>query len=266
VGRPPLSSRLQAIADTTRLARLVRETGRFWLRVAARRTSLSRYHVRRSGVSIHIRHGTVDVITLDQIFGHGHYAPAAEVAAVLESLPNPLRIVDVGANIGLFGADVRGRYPRSRITAFEPHPENVRVHELTIAANAAGSDWSLVAAFADVRDGSVPFAADEFTTGRIDELDGSAAVVPAVDVFPYLADVDYLKVDIEGAEWALLDDPRFTAVPARVVALEYHTHRCPGPDPRAAARQRLERAGFATRDAEFDASEGHGMLWGWKNA
>ena len=256
--------KLNAIASTTRFALLVRESTRFWLRVALRSRRVGRYRVRDSDVVVHIRHGTVDVMTLDEIFRCGHYDLPPPVAEALRSVPRPLRVVDLGANIGLFGAYIKSLFPDAVITAFEPHPENAGVLRRSIEANGGEEDWRLIEACADVRDGSVPFSVDEFTTSRI-ESTATATMVPAVDVFPFLEDVDLLNIDIEGAEWRLLADPRFASVAARAIGLEYHPHRCPDPDPGALARRLLAEAGYRTLETDFELPPGHGMLWGWRS-
>ncbi len=258
-------AQLEAIRTTTRLSGTVRERVRFWLRVASRSETLGRYRLHGSDVVIHLRHGTVDIMTLEQIVDAGHYEPPAQVAALLRSRPRPLRVVDLGANIGLFGAELRRLYSDAEIVAFEPHPANVDVLARTIEANGGGKGWRLVAACADVRDGTVPFwTGGEFTTSRMEAESAETTPVPAVDVFPFLGGVDLLKIDIEGAEWKILDDPRFPALSVPVVALEYHAHDCPAPDPGSYARRRLEDAGYKTVDADLAAAPGHGMLWAWR--
>jgi FkbM family methyltransferase len=256
-------AKLRAVATTTRLAALVREPVRFWLRVATRRHSVSRYRLRDSDITVHLRHGTVDVITLEQIAAAGHYDPPPQVAALLDAAEAPVRVIDLGANIGMFGAHVRRLYPKSEITAFEPHPANVEVLKRTATANDGG--WYVVAACADVADGTVPFwIGGGFTRSRVGEESSETIDVPAVDIFPYLATGDLLKIDIEGAEWKILDDPRFAALDAAAIALEYHAYACPDPDPRAYARRRLEKARYEVADADLAAEPGHGMLWAWR--
>lgn len=256
--------KLGAIAATTRFALVVRESVRFWVRVARRSSAIGRYRLRRSEVVIHIRHGTVDVMTLEEIFLLGHYDLPQPVAHSLAATERPLQVVDLGANIGLFGAHIRRLYPDVCITAFEPHPANAEVLRRTIEANNGEGCWQLIEACADVRDGAVPFAVAEFTTSRIDS-NSAAMTVPSRDVFPLLEDVDLLKIDIEGAEWRLLADPRFASVSARAVALEYHPHDCPESDPRLLARRLLEDAGYEAIESDFELPPTHGMLWAWRS-
>ena len=70
--------------------------------------------------------------TLDEIFRHGHYEPPHPVVSVLREAPQPLEIVDLGANVGLFGAFALGRFRDARIVGFEPDEANAEVHERSI--------------------------------------------------------------------------------------------------------------------------------------
>ena len=83
------------------------------------------------------------------------------------------------------------------------------------------------------------------------------------DVLALAAGADLLKLDVEGAEWPILGDPRFVADPPRVVAMEYHAIGAPGPDPRAEAERLLRAAGLQTADIRRHA-HGDGMLWAWR--
>jgi FkbM family methyltransferase len=255
--------KLKAIASTTRLSRLVRERARFWARVATRSRRLARYHLAGSDVVIHLRHGTVDVMTLEEIFSLGHYDAPRQVLRILQDA-TPLRVVDLGANIGLFGAQVRRDFPRARIVAFEPDPANAAVLQRSIEANGGDDGWHLVEACAQTVDGDVPFVAEESTSSRVEASPAAEMIVPGVDVFPFLEDVDLLKIDIEGAEWPILTDPRFEARVARTVALEYHPYGCPEADAGDFAQRLLRGAGYETHASDFRLPPGHGMLWAWR--
>jgi hypothetical protein len=45
----------------------------------------------------------------------------------MRSLGRPIRVLDLGANIGLFGAWALGRFPVESILALKPDPENASV-------------------------------------------------------------------------------------------------------------------------------------------
>jgi FkbM family methyltransferase len=227
-----------------------------------RTRALARYRLRRSGVVVYLRHNTPDLATLHQILIQHHYEVPEQAAEALARTPRPLEILDLGANIGMFAAYFFEDHPSARVVCFEPDSENAALVRKSIDANP-GLAWDLVEACAANEDGSVNFTSGLFTNSRIEE-DGRGEAVPAVDIFPLAEHAAYLKVDIEGGEWAIVTDPRFTSLQAKVVALEYHDHLCPEPDPEKLARSRLEAAGYEVAQADLESTSGHGMLWGWK--
>ena len=89
--------------------------------------------------------------------------------------------------------------------------------------------------------------------------------LPVVDVFPELGASDLAKIDIEGSEWAILEDARLMGDGPRVIVLEYHAaHR---DDDARFARSRavtlLGRARYVVADVA-PTSEIAGMLWAWR--
>lgn len=242
-----------------------RERVPFFARQAAGRRTIARYHRVGGRVAFHLRHATDDLQTFAQVVAEQHYAMPVPVIDTLRALGRPPEVVDLGANVGLFSAQVLERWPDAHVVAFEPDPANAAVLARSIAANPA-LRWELVQAAAGVADGEVTFAAGRFATSRIAGAGEGGVTVPVRDAFAWLAGADLVKIDIEGAEWPLIADPRFAALPARVVALEYHAHGAPDGDPGAAAERALRRAGFATERGDLDAPEGCGMWWGWKAA
>ncbi len=116
-------------------------------------------------------------------------------------------------------------------------------------------------------DGSLAFEGGAFAQSCVAAPGdgGDATSVPAVDVLPRLSDADLLKVDIEGAEWAILADPRFRSSRVPAIVLEYHSHLCPADDPGALAERLLDGAGYAT-ETIFDRGDGVGMLWAYRAA
>ena len=242
-------------------ATTVRSPVRFVCRELAGSRALKRYRLRRSGRPVFIRHNTEDPFVLREIFYTGHYEIPDDVGLLLERLGRPPIVIDLGANIGLFGLWALDRFPGSRVTAFEPDPTNAEVTRLCIDATGVGDRWRLVEAAATARDGRVPFVAGEFSRSRIEQEGG--AEVDGVDVFPYLEQADLAKIDIEGGEWAILDDPRFPELDLTALVLEYHPDQAPGPDSRALALDAFRTAGYETRVAtEF--GPGHGMVWAWR--
>ena len=250
--------RVEPAAALALRARCVRESGRFAARELLRSRTLGEYHARSSGLPLLIRHRSADVVTLGEVFHRPDYEPPPHVAACLDGLGPALRILDLGANVGLFGVFAAGRWPQASVTAVEPDPANLAVLRRCSERSGRGEAWRLVEGAAAAHDGSVAFEAGGESLSRI--APGAGASVRAIDVLPWLDGIDLLKMDIEGGEWAILDDPRFQAAAPAVTVLEYHPHLCPHLDPRAAVEAVFARAGRRI-DTIFARADGHGMLW-----
>lgn len=253
------------LEDLEALAPVVVESEALADRERGGRRPVSRYRLRESGQLVYVRHGTTDLAVLEEVFRKRLYELPPPVAEVLDAAEPPLYAVDLGGNIGLFGLWLLGRYPSARIIAFEPDPANLGVLDRCIEANEAASRWRVVPACASNEDGVLRFREGDGACSQIagDHEAEGATEVEAVDVFPYLQGADFLKMDMEGGEWAILEDARFRAGRARVVALEYHPHLCPTEDPRGAAERRLAEAGYAFEHV-FEKDDGVGMHWAWR--
>jgi FkbM family methyltransferase len=254
---------------TTRGARAVRPGPRF-VANQLRSTHVRSYRLRESGLAVAIRHRSRDVAILNEIFGGtgggDGYAPPPDIAPRLDRAGAP-QIMDLGANIGLFGLYVFSRWPSARLTAFEPDPGNAALLAHTIATNGLEGRWQVHRAACSNRRGTIPFAAGLLSEARIAEPGEDGTIeVPMVDVFAEDHQVDLLKMDIEGAEWPILTDPRLPELGARAVVLEWHTRGCPDPEPHAAAVRLLQAAGY-TRTLDVGELSPHstdGVLWAWR--
>ena len=244
-------------------ARLVDQSLRFFIR-DTRGHGTYAYTIRGSGVRVVAEHGTPDVLTLDQVWYGRVFEPPAEVAGLLAELERHEPVVlDLGANVGMFGAWVRERFRSARITAYEPDERNAALHRRLIELNGGDGDWTLIEAAAGTHDGSVAFAAGDFTTSHVATA-GTAGTreVPVHDVLDAIRDADLAKIDIEGAEWEILADPRFRIRPGALLILEYHRRNAPAGDPEQAAREALARVGMEVVRTFVEPGEG-GTLWAW---
>ena len=205
-----------------------------------------------------------DGATLAEVFHRHDYEPSAEVA---DAIGEPRSILDLGANIGLFGSFAVSRWPQAAIVGYEADPANVAVHEHTIAANGLAERWSVVCAAAGAHDGEVELAAGRamgsFVVAPGTDPGVATIQVPIRDVLDEVCGADLVKVDIEGGEWEILLDPRFARSPPRAMVLEYHPHLCPGGDPRTTAEQALAQADLNTASI-WHRDDGYGMLWAWR--
>jgi FkbM family methyltransferase len=239
-------------------ARTVRHWPAFALRELRGSGRVATYELRDAPVRVVVRHGRNDAVTLGEVFHEHHYVPPRELSAKLD----PTLILDLGANIGLFGAFASARWPGARIVAYEPDPANAAICSRCIEENGLDGRWELRRAAAATAPGELRFAASGDALSRADEQ--GSLVVEARDVLPEIARADLVKMDIEGGEWALLADRRFAAEPPRALVMEYHPYQCPGPDPRGLVEQMLRDAGLRCQAPIFHRVDGHGMLWAWQ--
>jgi FkbM family methyltransferase len=209
--------------------------------------------------SIVLRHGTMDNFTFKEIFVLDTYDFPEQVQNRL--LGRPVRILDLGGNIGFFTVWACMNLDVESAMAFEPDPENARQFRRHIDAN--GLPCSLREACAGNVNGSVRFEVGEENAGSITDS-GKGIEVPLVDVLPLMYRADLIKMDIEGAEWHILADPRFQDIHSANMVLEYHPHMCPSSDPRDAALGLLSDAGFTIVEQFYDTSQKIGLLWAWK--
>jgi FkbM family methyltransferase len=114
-------------------------------------------------------------------------------------------ILDCGANIGYTSLHYRRLYPEARITAFEPDPQFVPLLRRNLDRNGAG-DVAVVAAAAWTADGFAPWIMEGKDGSRLATATTATTVqVPTVDLARYLSgEIDLLKLDVEGAEFAIV--------------------------------------------------------------
>ncbi len=249
----------------TRAARLTDPVRFLRAERAARADVPAEYTLRAGTARVVLRHGTSDIRMFDEIFCAHVYAAPPEVAAHLEALTAPPRVLDLGANVGLFGADTVSRWPGARITAVEPDPGNLAVLRRCAELNAGAGTWRVLPVAASTTDTPLRFVAGEGSESHeahASELARSIEV-PATDALALLDDADLAKIDIEGGEWVILADPRLRTASVHAIVLEHHGRLCPTRDPRAMAQELLAAAGFETRPGG-PAPLGVGTLWAWR--
>jgi FkbM family methyltransferase len=247
--------------SAARLSTYVRERVRFAAADVLGLPGYRRYHLADGGRAVLLRHGTIDVWTFVEVFMRRLYEPPPAIAERLGRAPSPL-VLDLGANIGMFGLDALTRYPAARVVAYEPDAHNAAVHRRVVELNHDDGRWRLVEAAAGARDGRVRFTAGLQTGGHIVE-NGAGVEVPMVDVLGEIAEADLVKMDIEGGEWGILTDPRIAQASALV--LEYHPQGCPREDAAGFANELLAGHGFDVTPVFHDEA-GIGMLWATRPA
>ena len=174
--------------------------------------------------------------------------------AFTSATPAP-RILDCGANVGLASLFFHRLYPGARITAFEADPALFALLKTNLNANEASAvETRHVALWTST--GTLTFHCEGSDSGMIGSLpgavEGRATTVPSLRLRDVLDEgpVDLLKLDIEGAEDAVLADCE--PVLHRVKALVMDLHEF-DPTVRQAPRvlELLTRAGFSYSIDEF---------------
>jgi FkbM family methyltransferase len=178
-------------------------------------------------------------------------------------LPPAPVVVDVGANVGLFSWRVCAYRPDASVLAFEPQSHNharlcrlfevlgIRGEACRQACGAAPGSATLYLRSSVTHSLRPDWHPDLDVGAGVEEvqvttLDGECARRG-------LAQIDLLKVDVEGAEVEVLAGARAVLERTRFVVLEYHS-----PDRRAQCLQLLRTAGFRCRDKRFWGSGGGG--------
>jgi FkbM family methyltransferase len=161
------------------------------------------------------------------------------------------RILDCGGNVGLATLFFKRRFPAAKITAYEADPTLCRILKANLDANRAG-DVDVVHAALWTASGRITFQSEGSDSGMIGTLSGAVAgtavEVPSLRLRDVIANdpsgrIDLLKLDIEGAEDAVLADcePVLNRVSAIVMDL-HEFDPCNRQAPRVL--ERLTRAGF----------------------
>lgn len=145
--------------------------------------------------------------------------------------------IDGGGNLGITTLYFLWRYPNARVLVFEPHPETLAILTENITANNLKKVQVEEVAISD-KEGQVALLGDDraatiseelYTTDR--QVKGrsrgeSRITITTTPLSPYITEeVDYLKIDIEGAEGLVIGElaERGVLEKVREIAIEYHS-------------------------------------------
>jgi len=160
-----------------------------------------------------------DISTANEIFTQHIYHPPIEI--VKEDVK---RIIDVGSNVGYSCLYWLNFFPNAHILAFEPHPEHVQQITRHLEINRLAERVMIIPKAAGICSGEY-FLTDMGASSTIVESKTQNTIsVSMTDWFSEIGTeiIDLLKIDIEGGEYYLLDDPRFEDLDIKLLVLEWH--------------------------------------------
>jgi FkbM family methyltransferase len=133
-------------------------------------------------------------------------------------------ILDCGANIGLSVIDFKRRHPGAKVIAFEADPAIFDVLQRNVESfKLSGVELHNAAVWND--DAGVTFASEGSDAGHIGSDGGAGISVKSVRLRDFLnEDIEFLKLDIEGAETDVLQDCADCLGKVKRVFVEYHSY------------------------------------------
>jgi FkbM family methyltransferase len=169
-------------------------------------------------------------------WGDFEYVDAGQLRAQFEEIfigrqyafsadrPDPL-IIDCGGNVGLSAVWFKLNYPKCRLTVYEADPDLAEISQTNLR-RAGFEDASVRPEAVWIANETVAFAKTGDDSGKI--VSESSTSYPAFDLSQHLPNrVDLLKLDIEGAEFQVLDRLCETQAIQRIQKLicEFHVWR-----------------------------------------
>lgn len=149
-----------------------------------------------------------------------------EIYKFISDQPNPL-IIDCGSNIGLSILYLKQLYPQSKIIGFEADPTVYK----TLKANLQSFGYEDIEIYNKAlwkEETTLEFAVEGADGGRVaqneDESFNGRVKVPTVCLSNYLSQpVDFLKLDIEGAETEVIKECADCLHQVKNLFVEYHS-------------------------------------------
>jgi len=208
----------------------VRRTLRRWL--LELRLELVRHRLLRAPPGSRVRVGGLDLRITDGPNAYMQFKDefVRRSYGFESARPEPV-VIDGGANMGMFTLATLRDHPGARITAFEPDPGVLAILRENLDRNGA-SHVAVVNAALGGEDGEMGFAPDGQAGGML--VAGAAPMqVRVACLSRYVAgDVDFLKLNIEGAELDVLQELRDSGRIAFVHAMVIEYHGWPRGDQR----------------------------------
>lgn len=133
----------------------------------------------------------------EEAFGRGLHLPPPE-------MPDPALVLDLGANIGLTAVSYANLWPGAQVWMVEPNAENMELAR-------KNARICIPIQMAVAKDSGYRYLREEGLTASSYTLgeDGREVYAIGIDhLIEFLGgEIDFCKMDVEGAEWEILERP-----------------------------------------------------------
>jgi FkbM family methyltransferase len=222
--------------------------------------SFSIYDPQRKPILVYVRDNGVGVTTIAEFF-----SPCSAIMPLALPAFYPKVIYDLGANVGVSSLFFASLYPKASIYGFEPLPENLEVCLLNyrgIGNQSQVFPWAIgsktgQATFDcknDSRGGRLETAHHDPSLQTTSQI--QVKIISVADLIDHegLPPPDFLKIDVEGAEYDVLEGLEDYVHSLRLIYLETHGEKL-----RHDCLLWIERQGFQT----FQGAD-QTAIWAWR--
>ena len=191
---------------------------KFWLDKLFQKKRFGSYTTGFMGHSLHVHDQASFRLGYKELFKDEVYKFASQKS-------NPF-IIDCGANMGMSVIYFKTLFPGSHIVAFEADPYIFSFLEKNIQSFGLNDVTVINKAVWDKNDDVLSFLAEGGAGGRVQEKSGQHKFVDVITarLRDYLTEeIDFLKIDIEGAEGKVLADCKDRLGFVKNLFIEYHS-------------------------------------------
>ena len=167
-----------------------------------------------------LKDGTISYTNAQELL-HGFDEIFVQQLYKIELEPN-CYIIDCGANIGLSVIYLKQLLPTATILAFEPDDQNFRL----LSSNVSSFKFDNVELRNEavwIENTTIGFTNEGSMSSKLDQNNATSKKIQASRLKDFLnQEVDFLKIDIEGAEYAVIKDVQEVLFNVQNLFLEYH--------------------------------------------
>ena len=176
-----------------------------------------KYHMYKNKYKIAFRDAPVFLVSINELFINEFYK--------FRPITDQPKIIDCGSYIGTSILYFKVNYPNAIVTGFEPDETNYSIVKENLE-NWNFQDTRVTNAAIWTNNDSISFYAKGSMASRIEpgvDNDGNRKVVSCVRLKDLLhEEIDFLKIDIEGAEYEVLKDCAANLDLVKNLFVEYH--------------------------------------------